>query len=161
MLLALREPRNPSIRSWVFFAPGSSNNGLRIVLKMIWKLLNFLLLSSAFVYFLYGIRHIHVRVEQNACRMTYMFENPQFSVSENLLLSQFNCWMLLSRSNCWSFLSIILYLIRECNSRLINCFHTIVCSTTMKDRYRWMSISLSWKEHRLSLFMAMQDPINR
>ncbi|XP_037939249.1 GPI inositol-deacylase isoform X2 [Teleopsis dalmanni] len=37
----------------------------------------FLLIS--FICFLYGIYNIYIEVEENACRMTYMFQKPQFS----------------------------------------------------------------------------------
>lgn len=47
---------------------------------------NFFILSIivSFGAFLYGIRNIFIEVEDNACRMTYMFGIPQFSVSIKL-----------------------------------------------------------------------------
>lgn len=50
---------------------------------MLLKFVNFIIIAIAFIYFLYGVRNLHLKVEQNACRMTYMFENPQFSVSNS------------------------------------------------------------------------------
>ncbi|XP_013103722.2 GPI inositol-deacylase [Stomoxys calcitrans] len=41
-----------------------------------------LIIVASFGCFLYGIRHIYLEVEDNACRMTYMFGVPQFSQVE-------------------------------------------------------------------------------
>lgn len=40
-----------------------------------------LLVIASICSFLYGIAHIHLEVEPNACRMTYMFGEPRFAVS--------------------------------------------------------------------------------
>lgn len=48
--------------------------------KMLLKLMNFLIVCGAFVLFLYGVRNLYIKVDRNNCRMTYMFESPQFSV---------------------------------------------------------------------------------
>lgn len=39
------------------------------------------LITFAFGCFLYGARYIFLEVEENACRMTYMFGEPQFLVT--------------------------------------------------------------------------------
>ncbi|XP_065365052.1 GPI inositol-deacylase [Calliphora vicina] len=46
---------------------------------MIFKNFFIIAIIISFGAFLYGIRHIFVEVEENACRMTYMFGVPQFS----------------------------------------------------------------------------------
>lgn len=40
-----------------------------------------LLVIASICSFFYGIVHVHVEVEPNACRMTYMFGEPRFAVS--------------------------------------------------------------------------------
>lgn len=42
-----------------------------------------LLVIASICSFFYGIGYIHVEVEPNACRMTYMFGEPRFAVSKN------------------------------------------------------------------------------
>lgn len=61
-------------------------NPLKHTLKMINKIFLAISLVSLLLY-LYGILTSIINVEENSCKMTYMFEYPQFVVSnKNLYL---------------------------------------------------------------------------
>lgn len=80
---------------------------------------------------MYGIRHLFLEVENNACRMTYMFGVPQFSVSSHIY-NDANKFV-----TTYSILSIFL---RKWISMRTPNIPIMASTTTMKGEYFRMSI---------------------